>query len=166
MSPPWATDDVENSPMHAQGKYAGSKAAGSSLKDVLYGGPPVVNPVSNPKSYGQHNGQHNNYGVRPAPFATSENSKQYSQHRPSPRAAPFATNEEQDPYGARRVVGSKRATQYGDKHDKFAIGAEKVGSAGFSQGNMDAAANAFSEAQEAAHVARVRQQSGSSVFGR
>jgi hypothetical protein len=48
--------------MHAQGKYAGSKAAGSSLKDVLYGGPPVVNPVSNPNSYGQHNGQHNNYG--------------------------------------------------------------------------------------------------------
>lgn len=162
MSPPWATDDVENVPAfpNAQGRHvANAKASASSVKDVLYGGPPVVQSSPNPKSYGQHN----NYGCRPAPFATYEDTQQQAQ-RGRARQAPFATNIEEDPYGPRRVQASNRKTQYGDKNDKFAVGADKVGSVGFSQGSMDAAANAYAEAHEAAHSARRRQQSGSSVF--
>ena len=59
---------------------------------------------------------------------------------------------------AQRGHAAKHA---GDKGNKFSTGAEKVGAAH----NWDAAQEAYLQAQEDALAARIRHQSGGSLFG-
>mmetsp|Transcript_32466 Transcript_32466/g.70928 ORF Transcript_32466/g.70928 Transcript_32466/m.70928 type:complete len:163 (-) Transcript_32466:2312-2800(-) len=135
---PWATDDVENAAPNERRSPSGAAPRGStsSMKNILYGGQ-AEEPT---KSYGRVG-------------------------QPGPRqgaSAPWATYEDTELYGGRSPAQRGRpAKQAGDKGNKFSTGAEKVG-AGH---NWDAAQMAFEETQEAAHASRVRQQAGGMSFG-